>query len=230
MLKNYFNIAVRNLWRNKVFASINIAGLSVGLACCMLIFLYTKDEVSFDRFHEKKDQLYRITARMIDNQGHDVFKAGKTGMVHGPAFKQEIPEIQDFVRVKSGYFVVRKGNEIFNQDALYVDENFFSVFSFPLITGNPKKVLAEINSIVLTDEMANKYFGKTDVIGQRLELQVNEKFEPFIISGVVKRSPQNSSIKFHLLLPFKYAEKLNADIYWHNLFLSTFVVLGPKAD
>src|SRR6516162_8546348 len=127
MLKNYFTVALRNLWRNKVFSAINIAGLSIGLACCMLIFLYTKDEVSYDRFNQKKDQIYRVTARMLDDKGHEVFKAGKTGMVHGPSFKESIPEIESFVRVERGSNVVKKGTETYNQDFLYVDDNFFSV-------------------------------------------------------------------------------------------------------
>src|ERR1044071_3297545 len=100
MIKNYFIIAIRNLWRNKIFSIINISGLSIGLASCMLIFLYTKDEVSYDRFHEKKNQLYRITAQVLNNKGHEEFKGVKTGMVQGPAFKQNIPEIENFVRVQ----------------------------------------------------------------------------------------------------------------------------------
>jgi len=147
MFKNYFTIAVRNLWRNKIFSAINIFGLSVGLACCMLIFLYTKDEVSYDRFHQKKDQIYRITADVRDDKGNGVMKGVKTGLIHGLSFKQNIPEIEDFVRVEAANYVVRKGKEIFYQQALFVDDNFFSVFSFPLISGDPKKVLSGMNSI-----------------------------------------------------------------------------------
>ncbi len=230
MLKNYFVIAIRNLWRNKVFSIINISGLSIGLACCMLIFLYTKDEVSYDRFHGKKDQIYRVTAQVLDDKGHEAFKGVKTGLVHGPSFKQNIPEIEDFVRVEKSTYVVRKDKETFNQDVLFVDDNFFSVFSFPLVNGNPKKVLSDINSMVLSDETAKKYFGTTDVIGKTLELQMNDKFEPFVISGVAKRSPQNSTIKFDALLSMKFREKIDPDNSWLNMFISTFLVLNPKAD
>src|SRR5690348_3287893 len=99
MFRNYFTVAFRNLWRNKIFSLINVTGLSLGLACCILILLYTKDEVSYDRFQAKKDQLFRVTAEMTDKDGHSVFKAGKTGAVQGPAFKREIPEVQEYVRV-----------------------------------------------------------------------------------------------------------------------------------
>src|SRR5882672_3074765 len=133
MLKNYFVVAIRNLWRNKILSVINISGLSIGLACCMLIFLYTKDEVSYDRFHGKKDQIYRITAQVLDDKGHEAFKGVKTGLIHGPSFKQYIPEIEDFVRVEKSTYVIRKDKETFNQEVLFADDNFFSVFSFPLI-------------------------------------------------------------------------------------------------
>jgi len=230
MLKNYFVIAIRNLWRNKVFSIINISGLSIGLTCCMLIFLYTKDEVSYDRFHEKKNQIYRVTADVFDDKGQEAFKGVKTGLVQGPSFKQNIPEVEDFVRVQGSTYVVKKGKETFNQEVLFADDNFFSVFSFPLINGNPKKVLSDLNSMVLSDEAAKKYFGTTDVIGKTLDLQVNDKFQPFVISGVTKRSPQNSTIKFDVLLPMKFRGKIDPDNSWLNMFISTFLVLNPNAD
>ncbi len=230
MLKNYFVIAIRNLWRNKILSVINISGLSIGLACCMLIFLYAKDELSYDRFHEKKEQIYRITARMVNDQGLDDFKAGKTGMIHGPSFKQDIPEIKEFVRVSRSDFVIRSNNQIFNQEIKFADNNFFSVFSFPLIYGDPRQVLTDLHSMVITDETAKKYFGSNEVVGKMMEVQVNGKFEPFIISGVAKRSPQNSSIKFEMLLPMKFQEKINPDDHWLNFFISTFLVLQTGAD
>ena len=128
------------------------------------------------------------------------------------------------------HYVVKKDKETFNQDVLFADDNFFSVFSFPLINGNPKKVLSDLNSIVLSDETAKKYFGTTDVIGKTLELQVHDKFEPFVVTGVAKRSPQNSTIKFNALLSMKFREKTDPDNSWFNMFISTFLVLNPKAD
>src|SRR5580704_1244966 len=99
MLKNYFTVAIRNLRRNKVVSVINIAGLSIGLACCLLILLYAKDEWSYDRFHQHKDQIYRITLQWADDQGKEQAKTGKTGALHGPSFQQSIPEIRSFTRV-----------------------------------------------------------------------------------------------------------------------------------
>jgi putative ABC transport system permease protein len=229
MLQNYLKIALRNLFRNKVFSFINIAGLSIGLACCMLIFLFTKDELSFDRFHEKKDDLYQITCKIIENDGKTNYY-GMASMIQGPSFKQEIPEIEACVRVNERDYILKKGNETFYENASWVDDNFFSVFSFPLIKGNPKTVLKELNSTVITEEIAEKYFGKTDPIGKTVELQINDKFELFVVTGLAKNSPQNSSIKFKILLPFKYKEAKEFDSEWLNISYPTYFVLNPKAN
>lgn len=229
MFKNYFKTAFRNLSRHRVYAFINIAGLSVGLACCMLIFLYSKDEISYDRFHEKKDNIYRITATMTHPDGN-VMKIGSTGMMPGPSFKRTIPEIEDFVRVQSAAFNIKHGKEVFDQQALYADSNFFSVFSFPLIAGNPKTALNDVHSVVLSEEVAEKYFGKKNAVGQILELNTGEKFEPFIVSAIAKRSPQNSSIKIEMLVPLKFSQSQFNDAQWMNFFLNTFIVLKPNAN
>jgi putative ABC transport system permease protein len=229
MLKNYFKTAWRNLSRNKALSFINIAGLSIGLACCMLIFLYTKDEVSYDRFHEKKDSLFRLTCGIIDKQGKET-KLGLAAMVEGPAFKQEIPEIKDFVRVKEDEFIIKNANEAFTEKVLFVDDNFFSVFSFPLLEGNAKTVFSALNSIVLAKETAIKYFGTADAVGKTLELDINNQFQPFTVSGIAKESPQNSSIKFRMLLPFKFHEKTDPETGWLWLSYPTYLVMGPKTN
>ena len=205
MLRNYFTVALRNLWRNKTFSIINITGLSVGLACCMLIFLYAKDEVSYDRFHKNSDHIYRITYTSTAPNGQ-VRKDGNTGMVQGPNFKQTIPDVVDFVRVQSDGYAVKLGTQVFDQDALSVDDNFFTFFSFPLLKGNPKTVLKDIHTIVLSEEVAEKYFGKTDAMGKILQLKTGDQFEPFTVAGIAKKAPQNSSIKFTMLLPMKFRE------------------------
>ena len=229
MFKNYLKTALRNLWRTKVFSLINILGLSVGLACCMLIFLYSKDEISYDRFHEKKNDIYRITATISRADGN-VDKIGSTGNMPGPTFKESIPEIEDYVRVQSASFNVKSGKTIFREDALYVDSNFFSVFSFPLIAGNPKTALVDVHSIVVSQEIAEKYFGKKNPVGQVLELYTGEKFEPFVVSAVSKRSPQNSSIKIKILVPLRFQLMQYNDDQWVNFFLNSFLVLKPNAN
>src|SRR5882672_9649294 len=107
-----------------------------------------------------------------------------TGMMEGPNFKRTIPEIEDFVRLKNASFSVKNDNKVFDQEASYVDPNFFSVFSFPLITGDPGTALTDMHSVVLSEDVAKKYFGNKNAIGQILELNTGEKFEPFVVSAV----------------------------------------------
>ena len=169
MFTNYLKIAWRNLWRNKGFSVINIVGLSVGLACCMLIFLYTMDEVSFDRFNVNAQNIYHLT---VDSKGPDgkVAKSSNTGDMAGPDFKRQLPEIQDFVRIQGVDYTVRRGTEVFDQEALLADSNFFSVFTFPVIAGNPQTALKDSHSVVLSEEVAEKYFGKQNPVGKTLDL------------------------------------------------------------
>ncbi|CAG5069671.1 hypothetical protein DYBT9623_02407 [Dyadobacter sp. CECT 9623] len=229
MLKNYLKIAIRNLTRNKVFSLINIAGLSLGLTCCMLIVLYTKDQVSFDQFQKHKNALYRIQVTMPEDKGTRTI--GSSNAVHGPGFKQEIPEIQDVVRAQSSSFVVKKGNELLNEDILFADDNFFSVFSMPLQYGDPKKVLTDIHSIVLSEELAEKYFNTKDAVGKTMELKIEDAFESFVVSGVAKNCPQNSSVQFKAVLPFKFQEARNwTDSEWLGFYMNTFLLLHDKAD
>lgn len=229
MFKNYFKTAFRNLWRNKVFSIINITGLSVGLACCMLIFLYAKDELSYDRFHKNVNNIYHLTADMVSPDGH-VNKTSSTGMMPGPNFTAQVPEIESFVRIQSGNFTIKKGNEVFDQDALFADSNFFSVFTFPLLEGNPATALKDLNSVVLSEEVAKKYFGNQKALGKFLDLKVNDTFRTFSVTGVTKMSPQNSSIKIQMLLPMAFNRSLDDDKQWFNFFLNTFFVLRPGAD
>lgn len=228
MIKNYFKIAWRNLTRNRVFSLINIVGLALGLSSCMLIVLYTKDEVSFDRFHEKKDRLYRLQVTFADEKGTSTI--GSTNAIHGPTFKQEIPEIEEVVRTQSNSFVIKKDNELFNQSALFADEGFFNVFTMPLVAGNPQTVLSDIHSIVLTERTAEKYFNTADAVGRTLDLKIGDGFETFTVSGIARNCPENSSIQFETVLPFKFQETKGwTDTEWMGFYMNTFVLLSEQA-
>src|SRR3954465_3590193 len=124
MFRNFFKTAFRNLLRNKIYAFINIAGLSIGLACAMLIILYVKDEVSYDRFHANVNNVYRVVTQSIDKKGVKGRKDGTTGYFQGPRFAQNVPEIQSFVRIQSHSVDMKIGTEIKSQDMLYVDSTF----------------------------------------------------------------------------------------------------------
>ncbi|MGN6530414.1 MAG: ABC transporter permease, partial [Ginsengibacter sp.] len=228
MFKNYFKTALRNLQRNKVYSFINIAGLSLGLACAMLIILYVKDEVSYDRFHHNVNHIFRIVStNYFDGKER---KEGVTGFLQGPGFTQNVPGIQKFVRVNQGTEDIKTGTEVQSQELLYVDSSFFNVFTFPLIHGNPNTCLKEPHSVVITEKEAIKRFGTTDATGKTILIKTDNTFTPYSVSAVAKNTPQNSSIQFDMLLPLKESE---ADAgnkeNWYNFFLNTFVVLSPNA-
>jgi len=229
MIKNYFIIAWRNLLKNKTFSLINIAGLSIGLACTMLILLYVKDEISFDKFHKNVNNIYRIVSK--SKHGSVDYKNSHTGFLQGPQFAKNVPGIESFVRIESGAEDIKTGTEIQSQELLRVDPGFFSVFSFPLLNGSAATCLSEPNSIVMSEDFAKKHFGTSDAVGKIVMLKDENQFVPFKVTAVAKRCPQNSSIKFEVLLPFKEseAEAQNKD-NWYNFFLNTFVVLNPKAN
>jgi len=226
MIKNYFKTAFRNLARNKVYSFINIAGLSIGLACAMFIMLYVKDEVSFDRFHENVNDIYRIARKSRGGAN------GTTGFLQGPRFTQNVPGIKSFVRVQGGSEDIKKGTEVQQQDGiLYVDSNFFSVFTFSLLSGNPATCLTEPHSVVLSEDAAKKYFATTDAVGKVMMIKEDTSFVPYKVTAVTKRCPQNSSIQFDALMPFKVSDADAKDTHnWFNSFLNTFVILDDKVN
>jgi putative ABC transport system permease protein len=232
MFKNYFKTALRNLLRNKIYSVINILGLSIGLACSMLIMLYVKDEVSYDRFHKHLGSIYRVGAKSFTVEGTVEGTNGNTGYLQGPRFTANIPEIKAFVRVQSDMKDMQTGTEIKSQDVHLVDSNFFSVFSFPLLSGNPKTALLTPDAIVISEDVAMKQFGTREALGKTIMMKSGEdQFKPYTVTGVAKRCPQNSSLKFGALMPISVSaqEEANAE-GWFNSFLNTFILLQPGAD
>jgi putative ABC transport system permease protein len=233
MFRNYFKTAIRNLQHNKVYSFINIGGLSIGLACAMLIILYVKDEVSYDRFHKNAHEIYCVVVKGHFSRGPNKFAnyMSVSGYLQGPRFKSSIPEIQGFVRFEGNHVDIKQGTDIISQHISYVDSNFFSVFSFPLLSGNPKTALLDPHSIVISEEIARKQFGHTDVLGKTMLIKNNDVFQPYTITGISKTCPQNSSIKFDVLLPIQVSAEEEAKVEnWGSFFLGTFLMLSPKAD
>jgi putative ABC transport system permease protein len=230
MFKNYFKSAFRNLLRNKIYSFINIAGLSMGLACTMLIMLYVEDELSYDRFHKNVSEIYRIDKQDAKEDGSAHY-GSYTGYFQGPRFTANIPEIQSFARLQPAMVDINTGAAIQSQAVSFVDPNFLSIFSFPLLKGDPKDALTKPNSVVIDEDMAKKYFGNSDAVGKTMLVNEAGKFVPHVVTGVAKNCPENSSIKFQMLLPLKVSaadESNNGN--WFNYFLTTFVVLTPHAD
>ncbi|QHS63392.1 ABC transporter permease [Chitinophaga agri] len=231
MFKNYFKTAFRNLLRNKIYSIINILGLSMGLACGMLIILYVKDEVSYDRFHDRLDNIYRVSSLQTGTDRGDSYNA-YSGYLQGPRFAASVSGIKAFVRIQSDMKDVKKGVDIKAMPIHQVDSSFFSVFSFPLLSGNPKTALMAPDAVVITEDVAKEQFGTVDALGKIMMMKSgDDEFKPYTVTGVAKKTPENSSLKFSILMPIRptAAEEANDD-NWFNFFLNTFVLLEPDAD
>ncbi|MEI9908412.1 MAG: ABC transporter permease [Bacteroidota bacterium] len=212
MIKHYFKIALRNLGRQKILTLINILGLSIGLACFTLFLLYAVNEFSFDRFHKNGDNIYRVY-RWSDAIGGEEAR-GDVYMPSplGPALKQEMPDVENFVRLRDGWgesFIKADGN-VRRMNVTYADPSFFSVFTFPLVYGTANGALKDLHNIVVTRSKAKELFGTDNVVGRTIEIKIDEGFIPFIISAVSENIPANSSIQFELLGNFNYMETTNS--------------------
>lgn len=229
MIKNYIKVALRSLRKNKIYSFINIIGLALGLACAMLIILYVKDEVSFERFHHDVQNIYRIVnTNYFEGKDH---KDGNSGLLQGPRFKQNVPGIESFVRIQSVTKDFKNGTDVQSRDLLAVDSNFFQMFTFPLISGDKNTCLKNPNSIVLTEKEAMKEFGTTNAVGKIVMIKDDSVFVPYEVTAVAKNCPQNSSIQFDVLLPFKESvEDAGNNMNWFNFFLNTFVKISPNAS
>src|SRR5579872_326814 len=230
MFRNYLLVAVRNLMRNRTVSAINIAGLSIGLACCMLILLYIKDDLSYDRFHRNRNDIYCFTMQVLNPDGSLRAMTASTGAVFGPAFKKLVPGIRDYTRLSTAHYALRKDDRVLEQYELFADSNFLAVFSFPLLRGNPHTALSGLHDLVITEQTAKKYFGTIDVLGKTLEFQIDKRFVPFRITGVARDCPQNSTINFHILLPMKFREAAAGAEDWMTFDVSTFLLLSPNED
>lgn len=206
MLKNYLTIAFRTLRRHPGYAFINVAGLAVGIACCLLIVLYIQDELTYDRFHEKGDRIYRL----VNSNQEDGQPTNANGSYNvGPAIAKDFPEVEQAVRfVKMGWGekrVVAHGENRFYEARFYfADPNVFDVFTFPFRAGDARTALTAPNTLVLTEETAQKYFGTADVMGQAIQADFfnTGTFIDYQITGVLENLPANSHIKFDFLISF----------------------------
>jgi putative ABC transport system permease protein len=239
MIKNYFKIAVRNLLRYKGFSFINILGLAIGLACCALVGLFIKDELSYDRYHKSADRLYRVVKDFVNDDGSRLPDA-TTPPAIGPAIQKDIPEIEHVVRFMPGWgakYYIRNGEKRFIEENLYrADSSIFDVFSFQFLLGDPKTALKAPDAIVLTESMVKKYFGNDpdsyrDPINKVLEV---DQWGPKMVTAVIKDMPENSHFKFDMLMPLRFKNDdgslidINSNWGWYNYY--TYIKLKPGTE
>ena len=226
MFKNYFKIAYRNLVRHKGYTAINVVGLALGIACCVLIGLYVQSELSFDRFHTKGDRVYRVLQTV--GFGGEEKSWTQTSPLLAGAMEASLPGVEHAVRIYLQDGVVKAGEDEFKEPLLFADASFFSTFTFPLLRGNPAESLSRPDGVVLSETAARKYFGTTDVLGRRIEIRLRETFYDFVVSGVSAPVPEASSIQFDVLLPLQKLEQVDrvfSSPSWGTLSPRTYILL-----
>jgi len=226
MLKNYIKIALRNLLRRKGYSLINILGLAIGLACCLVILLYVQDELSYDRFNTNADQIYRVHFHAFFNN-RDINIAESCAPLE-PTLIRDFPEVVTATRIRSyGFPVMRYADKAFSEEKFYwVDSTFFKVFTLHFLEGNPEMALTQPNSVVITKETAQKYFGNDDPLGKVLNA---DHRRDYIVTGVVDGFPQNSHIHFDFLASL-YSYQVNKDRFWLSNNYYTYVLLRKGTD
>jgi putative ABC transport system permease protein len=236
MFRNYFVTAFRNLWKNKFYSAINITGLSVGMSIGIMILLWVQDELSYDTFQTRLERIFKINSRLGEGTGAQTWEGSPSPVA--VFAKRELPEVENSVRIKGvwdmGLFTLGN-NKFVMTNMAYVDNSFFSVFSFKLIKGNKNKPFPDANSVVLPESMATKFFGNTDPIGKII---TSDSKENFTVTGVLQDFPANSSIKFNMLFPMdNYAKKFTGNGDWKtidddmgNYYYTNYLLLKNNAS
>lgn len=207
--------------------------MALAISCLLLAVLFIKDEQSYDRFHEK--DIYRVVTHLTDQQGERLAVAG-TGQPQGPAFREAVPEIKEYVRLMGGDITgdVIANNKTLHLQVLFTDPGFFDLFSFPLLRGNATTALDDISSVVITESVARKFFNSIDVIGKTMVMDASPSADklgkPMLITGVAKDIPTHSSIRFEVLMPMRYLQLAFTDTNWLNQYLGTFMTFRPGSD
>jgi putative ABC transport system permease protein len=240
MLKNYFKIAIRNLWKNKGFSAINITGLAIGMASSILLLGYVTYQMSFENFHANKQNIYRVALNFYQNNKL-IFKSAENYSALAPALKNDFPQVIEAARL---YNMGYKNNCVFTYHNvsvketkfLYADASFLSIFSYPFKEGDPKSSLKEPYSAVISESIGRKIFGNEDPIGKFIKMDDDDKnAELCKITGIFKDVPENSHLKFNILIsyPTLYHRKGGITRYEHNWTQKdfyTYILVRPGTD
>ncbi|MEO5891887.1 MAG: ABC transporter permease [Ferruginibacter sp.] len=226
MLKNYFKIAWRNLFKHKVLSVINIAGLALGMAGAVLLIMNIQYEASVDQFHAKKDHIYKVYNKLVVNGRMEAWNVTSASMA--PALKKDYPEIKEAIRVAGTGKLLSYGDKKLDVGGNYVDPAFLGMFSFPLVKGSAETSLKDIHSIVITEELAKKIFGDEDPMNKIIRA---DNADNFTVTGILKDLPYNTEFRFEYLLPWDFLKSKGVEYpSWDNNYLTTYAELFPTAD
>src|ERR1700754_447076 len=228
MIKNYFKIAWRNLWKNKVFSAINIIGLAVGMAAFMVIMMFVAYEKSFDNFHTRN--IYRLNEVQTVGSEGTTQKVALSMFPMGPALQQELPEIRNFTRIRwqEKYQLTYDKKKLFLPQTFFVDSTFFKIFDFKIVRGD-KQGLLKPHSAMITEETAKNLFGDADPIG-KTRTHYGDDTLTFAVTAILANVPKNSQLQFDALFSFSSIYKPWMFTNWGGNWLNTYFELAPNAD
>ncbi len=231
MFRNYLKVAWRYLLRYKQYTIINILGLAVGITCCILIMLFVRSELSYDRFHSNADRLYRVWQHE-KAEGQDFINT-VTPIPMAAALQSTYPEVESACRVYLFNSLVKLNNNSFNESITMVDSTFFKMFDFKLLEGNKANPFPTANSVILTATTARKYFDNANAIGKTIEIPLGDEKTVFTVAGIAESSPEESSIKYDMLILYSNAKFVfNPRMLqnWFNIFNETYVLLRKNVN
>jgi putative ABC transport system permease protein len=233
MLRNYLNVALRNLLRNKSASLIKVTSLSVGMICFAIISLFVYNELSYDRFHANPHQVFRVVKDFIDDDGSRLPDA-TTPPAFGPAIQKEIPEVAYSTRIFPNwgrkYLVQHEDKRTYEEGVVRIDSSFFDVFTFPFVKGDKKTATSNPNFIILTESTARRIFKNEDPIGKPLKIDIGQNGTDFFVSGIVKDVPKNSHFTFDFLISIRSFQNPQLDSDWGFYNFYTYVRLHPEAN
>ncbi len=230
MFKNYFKTAWRNLWKNKVYSFINIAGLAIGMAACIIILLFVTYERSFDSLHTKN--IYRLNEVQKFEGMVAAQKVALTMFPMAPTLKAEFPEIKKYTRINAAGNVplYYQGKKVYIKRICFVDSTFLDIFDFPLLQGDRKSALEKKNTIVLSKETAEKYFGKEDAVGKTITSYRRNDTTDLVVTAVIQNIPQNSQLQFDALVPFSTIAQPDWMNNWGGNWLNSYFEIASNTN
>lgn len=227
MLLNYLKVAIRNLIRHKTYSFINVVGLALGLACSIFILLWVQDELSYDRFYENADNIYRVEQDQY--YSGESYHVTVTPFPVGPGFKSSIPEVDNAARIAyHPVLITHEENAFYEAEVVAADQSYLDIFGLDFVKGDRNTALNEPYSIVMTEEFAKKYFGNEDALGK--VLTVNNKYD-FKVTGIIEKIPLNASFRFQAAFNFEFLKEIGRwSESWGSNSIFTFVQLAQGAD
>jgi len=233
MLRNYIIVAFRNMARQKVYSVINVMGLSLGIACSVLVFLYVQEEYSYDKFHENSDRLYRVWSKEHNpERGREIANAATPYMLPD-VLRSDYPEVEFSIHYETIPLTVKKDENVFSERVLTTEPEFLQMFTFPIKYGNNIDPLAQLNSVMLTEDMAIKYFNTPNPVGEKLILNLGTTDEEFTVTAILENIPNNSSFNFSFIVPFEKRKLLlNPRMYssWGNISAESYILVNENTD